>query len=583
MLSKKWLNIIEKLDFAFQPIVNIQNGEIYAVEALLRNVKEAGGFYSIFNLFDDAYNDGVLYQLDLELRLKSFEKFSKIPIENLKLFYNLDNRILYMPDFKVGNTEQILKKFNLSKEQICFELSERGTLKDPSSVTNMVKRYKQSNFEIAIDDFGTGIAGFQMLYFSEANYIKIDRFFIQNIQSDNKKRLFCSHIIDIAHIMGITVIAEGVETKEEYYTCKELGADLIQGYFIQKPDKSISNILVSYKEIDELHKKDLRDNNSNELNSKHIEKIPPLLFKKLSFKNVFKYFKKNKQQSFIPIVDEFYRLEGVIYEKDVRELSYSPYGMALASNDKENRKLKGYIKEIVSVEFSWNVDKILEIYNINRDVIDGVFITQNKKYFGFVNLNNLLHISYKRNIEVATEKNPLTKLDGNRSIDKFFKKAFENNTDLVYHIVYFDFNNFKPFNDVYGFRKGDRAILLFSDILKKHLNESSFIAHIGGDDFFVGYKNNDYASIFSQIKLIQDKFKNQVSSLYNKEDRENGFIETKDRFGITRKFELLRVSAAIVEVHPTDSKKDFDLLIGNLKKESKKYTQPVGCCVAKLN
>ena len=583
MLSKKWLNIIEKLDFAFQPIVNIQNGEIYAVEALLRNVKEAGGFYSIFNLFDDAYNDGVLYQLDLELRLKSFEKFSKIPIENLKLFYNLDNRILYMPDFKVGNTEQILKKFNLSKEQICFELSERGTLKDPSSVTNMVKRYKQSNFEIAIDDFGTGIAGFQMLYFSEANYIKIDRFFIQNIQSDNKKRLFCSHIIDIAHIMGITVIAEGVETKEEYYTCKELGADLIQGYFIQKPDKSISNILVSYKEIDELHKKDLRDNNSNELNSKHIEKIPPLLFKKLSFKNVFKYFKKNKQQSFIPIVDEFYRLEGVIYEKDVRELSYSPYGMALASNDKENRKLKGYIKEIVSVEFSWNVDKILEIYNINRDVIDGVFITQNKKYFGFVNLNNLLHISYKRNIEVATEKNPLTKLDGNRSIDKFFKKAFENNTDLVYHIVYFDFNSFKPFNDVYGFRKGDRAILLFSDILKKHLNESSFIAHIGGDDFFVGYKNNDYASIFSQIKLIQDKFKNQVSSLYNKEDRENGFIETKDRFGITRKFELLRVSAAIVEVHPTDSKKDFDLLIGNLKKESKKYTQPVGCCVAKLN
>lgn len=117
MLNEKWLKIIKKLDFAFQPIVNIKSGEIYAVEALLRNVKEAGGFHSIFNLFDDAFHDGILYQLDLELRHLAIQKFSTIDIKKLNIFYNLDNRILYTPDFKVGNTELILEKFNLDKQK----------------------------------------------------------------------------------------------------------------------------------------------------------------------------------------------------------------------------------------------------------------------------------------------------------------------------------------------------------------------------------------------------------------------------------------------------------------------------------
>ncbi len=581
MLDKKWTKITKELDFAFQPIVNIQSGEIFAVEALLRNTKEAGGFYSIFNLFDEAFHDGVLYQLDLELRLKAVEKFSKIEIRNLNLFYNLDNRILYMPDFKVGNTEQILKKFNLTKEQICFELSERGTLQDPSSVTNMVRRYKQENFKIAIDDFGTGIAGFQMLYYSEADIIKIDRFFIQNIQSDNKKRLFCSHIIDIAHIMGITVIAEGIETKEEYYTCKEIGADLIQGYFIQKPQINFLNIKKNYTSIKELYEKDLRDNNANRLDTKKIEKVEPLEIEGFNFHKVFKYFKKNKSRSFIPIVNKNLKLIGAIYERDVRDLSYSQYGMSLACNDKANTKLKGYIKDVISAEISWSVDKILEIYNINRDTSNGIFITKNSKYLGYVSLNNLLHLSYKRNIEIATEKNPLTKLEGNRSIDKFLKKVFENNSEELYTIVYFDFNNFKPFNDVYGFRKGDRAILLFSEILKKYSPPSAFIGHIGGDDFFLGFKSVKYENIFKIVKTIQEKFKNQVTSLYSKKDREANFIKTKDRFGIERKFELLRVSAAIIEIYPHNKKSEFDFEIGKIKKESKKYDTPIGCSFLK--
>jgi len=579
MLQSKWNKIVSKLDFAFQPIVNVKSGKIYAVEALLRNVKEAGGFHSIFSLFDEAFHDGVLYQLDLELRQIAFKKFSKINIDNIQLFYNLDNRLLYMPDFSHGNTSRILEQLSIDKKSICFELSERGTMQDPSSVTTMVNRYKQEGFDIAIDDFGTGIAGFQLLYYAEANFIKLDRFFIQNIQSDSKKRLFCSSIINMAHIMGMKVIAEGIETAQEYYTCKDIGADLLQGYFIQKPKQEIEKIKPVYEEIKELFKKDKRNFSSNLVDKSKIEYIKPL-YSDSSLHNLFIYFKENPTNSFVPIINRMEQLCGVIYEKDIKHVSYSQYGISLAKNDKSNEKLKKYINEAVSAEITWGVDKILEVYNMYFENSSGIFITKNNQYNGFINVNNLLSLSYNRNLEIAKDQNPLTKLPGNKKIEEFIEKAFANKNQTKYHIVYFDFNDFKPFNDHYGFRQGDRAILLFASILKKEIKNDNFIAHIGGDDFFIGFEEKECDEVYKVINYVQESFRSKAEELYSKEDRENQFIQTKDRFGTQRTFKLLAVASAIVEVSNHTNKDNFDHTLGAIKKSSKKIDTPL--CVAIL-
>jgi len=87
--------LIKKIDFTLQPIVNISNGKIFAVEALVRNHQPE--FNTIFAMFDTAYEANVLYKFDILLRQKAFKKFSKINIDNLKLFYNLDNRLIYSP------------------------------------------------------------------------------------------------------------------------------------------------------------------------------------------------------------------------------------------------------------------------------------------------------------------------------------------------------------------------------------------------------------------------------------------------------------------------------------------------------
>ena len=569
-----WNQIIDELDYAFQPIIHSHTGKIFAIEALIRNVQNISGLNSIDDLFNYAFNSNYLYELDLQLREKAIKKFSEIPITNLKLFYNLDNRIIYNKELPSGNTFKILKKYNLDKNVICFELSEKSTNIDQNAFSTMIQRYKDSGYSIAIDDFGIGISGLKLLYFSEANIIKLDRFFISNIDQDSKKKLFCSSMIEMAHIMGIQVIAEGVETINEFYTCKDIGADFIQGFLVQKPTVNIDEIKDVYHHISTFINEDKRNNANARIDEEFIKPIIALNIN-TSLYQLFVHFKESTKNNFVPIVDEFNTFLGIIYESDIKKISYSQYGLSLAQNKTYSSSLIKYLKPSLSVEISWGIDKILEMYNLNSKNDLGIFITQNNKYKGFINLNSLLTLSYKRNIEIATNLNPLTKLLGNNQIEKFIEKALKKEVNIVTHIIYFDFNNFKPFNDIYGFRLGDRAILIFSELLQKRYPKDSFIAHIGGDDFFVGLRNYKLEEILDLTNNVQIEFRNSVQNLYSKVDKENGFIIAKDRFNTQRSFDLLSVSAAIIEINSNSNISEFDSTLNILKKSSKESASPI--------
>ena len=569
-----WDEIIDKLDYAFQPIIYAQSGKLYAVEALLRNVQDIPNITTIDDLFDLVFSNDYLYEFDLLLREKAIKKFANINIPNLKLFYNLDNRIIYNKNYSSGNTQKILTKYNLSKDKIIFELSEKGTSIEQNALSTMLQRYKQSGYSIAIDDFGIGVSGLKLLYFSEANIIKIDRFFISNIDQDSKKKLFCSSIIDMAHIMGMQVIAEGVETEKEFYTCKDIGADFIQGFLVQKPTKNINEILPIYNDISNLILDDKREDQNKFIDEQFIDKIEPLPVNS-SLYDIILHFKKNTEHNFVPIIDEFRYFLGIIYESDIKKISYSQYGLSLAQNQNFSTTLLKYLKPALSVEMAWGIDKILEMYNLNFQNSLGIFITNSDKYLGFINLNSLLTMSYKRNIEIATNQSPLTKLPGNNQIEKFIANSFRNIQINTTHIIYFDFNDFKPFNDIYGFRQGDRAILIFSELLQKRYPKNSFIAHIGGDDFFVGLTDFTFEDVFELTLDIQNEFKYSAKNLYSNKDKELGYIVSKDRFGTTRNFNLLSVSCAIVEINCKSNILNFDDTLNIMKKESKSSKEPV--------
>lgn len=118
-MDKYWEILVKEIDFAYQPIIDINTKKIYGYEALLRNYKNIG-FNTINEFFDTAYLDSTLYKVDLLLREKAIKKF-KTFTTNEKLFYNIDNRLLEMPDYSSGNTLNLLNRLNFEKKDFVLK------------------------------------------------------------------------------------------------------------------------------------------------------------------------------------------------------------------------------------------------------------------------------------------------------------------------------------------------------------------------------------------------------------------------------------------------------------------------------
>ncbi|MBA3026497.1 MAG: GGDEF domain-containing protein [Sulfurimonas sp.] len=567
-LSKLWRENLELLDFAFQPILNTHTGKIFAVEALLRNYENIG-YKSIFSLFDDVYKNNLLYAFDIMLRNKAIEKFVTIKnYKDIKLFYNLDNRLFEMQDFTKGNTLKILKKFDLNKNALCFEISERHEIACNSNLENVINHYKESDFCIAIDDFGVGYSGYKLLYDMLPNIIKIDRFFLANLEKDAKKRVMVKSICNLAIQLGIKIIAEGVETKEELLVCKEIGCHYIQGYFIQRPTQECDEILNEYEHIKELVQIDKRSKNSIQA---YLDKIETLnIHSQMS--DIIEYFNKNKQISILPIVSANNEPYGIIQENKIKEYLYSPYGHSLLlKNNADCSKIKNLITPCGITDLDTSLSNIIELFSSNPESV-GIIITKDTKYYGFLSARAIITVMNEKNLIYARDQNPLTKLPGNSMIEEYIAKIDTMHNSYI--LCYFDLDNFKAYNDVYGFRNGDRVLLLFSEILKKHFSCDYFVAHIGGDDFFsaVSFHGMDENIFIDEICQITNKFTHDVQSFYNEEDKNKGYIEAKDREGNMKNFPLLSVSTSILIVRKSTTcqcEKDINAILSQQKKYAK--------------
>lgn len=574
-LPLKWQKKLLHIEHAFQPIINPLSGRLFAVEALLRGYEKAG-YSNIFDFFDEAYDDGVLLHVDLELRKKAVDKFVRIfDYKKIKLFYNFDVRITENCEYQPGQSGRMMHDFGLDPGVFCFEISERHKI-NGNGMDVLLNSAKTSGCRIAIDDFGSGFANFELFYFSEPDYIKLDRFLISDIDKDVRKRKFCSHIINLAHFFGISIIAEGIETEMEFLTCRDMGVDLIQGYFIARPILDPELILSIYIKAEELFKNNRRKiMHDSHLISNQMVKIEPVAIND-SMESLLAKISTEPSLGIVPLVDAGYQPMGIISESSLKQYLYKPYGKELLFNKSYTPSIKKFMKKCPSAEINIPLEQILEIF-VAAPESEGIIITQDLKYLGFMTAQSLLNTLNDKNLAYARDMNPLTKLAGNNLINDYLNKAFKTE-DTSYVFVYFDFDNFKPFNDRFGFRLGDRAIMMFADILRDRIKEpDSFIGHIGGDDFFCGIScpDNNTESCLNVISVINDiikTFTDSASSFYDKEEVSYGKYTAKDRNGEIKEFVLLSVSAAIIrlpEGKRDNNSDELSNILAKIKKEAK--------------
>lgn len=574
MLSEEWRRIVESVSYALQPIISAHTGGVYGFEALLRGVGDVG-FSTIDHFFDRAAHEGVLYDLDLALRQKALARLIEVQEyfakefdtqetqNNIKLFYNLDMRILEMTDYKPGRTLKMLEEMGIDQSRLCFELSEKQKFTSFTSLRTTLTIYKQQGYKVAIDDFGEGYAGFEVMYHTNAEIIKLGRFLIDNIDKEHKKRLFVEMIVRLAHAQGMLVVAEGIERIEEFYLCRELGCDLMQGYFIQRPTLRITDLVPTVAHVVKLIENDRRaSQNDAHFIANNLE-VRPTAHIDMTMKELLELFRAHPEIEIFPVVTSGGEPVGVVWEHSLRRYLYSPVGIDLISH----RKVREYLLNVPVVEMTISLEELLALVANDENEPLGVLISRDYRYVGYLSPNALLGALHEKSLHQARDQNPLTKLPGNRVIEEEINRALSSSEP--YYIAYVDLDNFKPFNDRFGFRTGDRAIMLMAQMAQSLAHDvGGFVGHVGGDDFVLVLPAHE--KVQEMIAAMLADFHDAAADFYDKEERKKGSYKAKDRFGNKREFSLLGASAAVVLLAgERPNREALDMLLAALKKEAK--------------
>lgn len=525
---------------ALHPIVDAQNGRTIAFESLVREIDKIG-FSSIFEFFNNAHSIGALLELEQELQRKAIAAFSQTDRDpGTILFLNLDARLSEQMTPLCAGLEVALREGNLTPSDVCVELSECHQNLAVPSLELQVAALRQKGFRVAVDDYGAGSAGLRMLYQGNPDFLKIDRFFVAGMETDAKKRLFVSSVVDLAHTLGVSVIAEGVETLAELRCCRDARCDLVQGYFVAYPTVEISHLRRVYAHVAAPTERPEQSINALEIRSV-VEPYETLL-ETTRLIDVLKAFRNLPNQTSIPIVDAANYPRGIVREIDIKPFLHSPFGRDLLANPASIFELGQFLHPVPIANIDSNLLQLVETYHDRLQ--DGIVVVEGRRYLGYLSSNALVKIINSLRLDEARGSNPLTRLPGNESILDFINQACGNVT-MERLFCYFDFDNFKPFNDAYGFRVGDRAILMFRDILAKACSSPSmFCGHVGGDDFFAGAIGNETEKLAEQLFAIREAFAHRVSSLYSSTDRARGYIEAVGRFGENASFPLMTCSIA---------------------------------------
>lgn len=545
--SFDWPAVVAALTYAFQPIVQLRSGRCHGYEALLRGFEHTP-FGDSADLLDAADAAGALAVVENALHAKAVGAYRGLAgWTEAKLFLNLDARL-------VGDPESPwLAQDSSGRRQsgIALEISERRSPRPGVVVEAAMDLYRQCGIGIALDDFGVGFAGLRRLHEARPDYVKIDQYFIGGIDRDARRRTLVAAVIGHAHALGIQIIAEGVETASEFYVCRDLGCDFAQGFLIAHPRTDLTALPVRYALVEELNGKDRRQpSDVHRRLSEVIERLPPLRVDSRKT-DLLDYFKGDGSASIAPIVDGHDRPLGLIRERDLKRFVYSRFGGELLRNRGLGDRLDDLVVKIPVCDISTPLDRVIEAFSTDA-ANDGIVIVEGGAYAGVLSSGALLRLVHERNLAMATDQNPLTRLPGNAAIVRHIEAALAD-AGRSHVLAYLDFDNFKPFNDNFGFRQGDRAILMFTERLKAWVASGpgeGFAGHIGGDDFFLGVSGGEEDEVLTRLAELVAQFRSDAESLYDSATREAGGFLAKDRYGATRSFPLLSVSGVVVAIAP---------------------------------
>ncbi len=528
-----------EIQTVFQPIVSLRDGSVLGYEALSRG--PAGTpLQNPDALFGVAAECGRLWDLERLCRKKALESAYRGGA-GPHLFLNVSPDVIRDKKFRNGFTKEYLKKYQVGSDKVSFEITEKNAAGNLENFKNIISHYRNQDYKIAIDDAGAGYSGLTMITDLHPQYIKLNMSLVRGIDRDGYKKALVKSLNDFCRIAHTALIAEGIETERELQTLIDIGVHYGQGFFLQVPDRRMKP--PGGRVLEAIRKRNMQNNNLyfHYLSGIYIGNlcrssatVPP----NATAEQVYNIFLKDDAVSGVTVVSDG-RVAGAVARHRIDHLMSGQFGFSLHAR----RPIASIMdtRPLVT-DFEVPIDLVskMAMSRPPAKLYDFIIVTRDSRYYGIVTIKDLLEKTMEIEVSDARHRNPLSGLPGNLIIERTLTKCIESSDPFT--VLYIDIDNFKAYNDVYGFEHGDSVIRFVAKLLNDIFSAKGiFIGHLGGDDFLAVLPGYGAAGACDELLRAFDA---GIRCFYSEEDLKKGYITARNRRGEEEQFPVMTVSVA---------------------------------------
>ncbi len=467
----------------FQPIVDLQSGQVAGYEALSRPSRESQ-FENAEQLFSAAEGNELGWDLECLARECALEAASGWP-QGVLLFLNSSPEIVSDERFAKQVTTEIRSARGLSPSRIVLEITERSKETEFDGLTKTLDTLRNSGFHIAIDDVGAGTSGLNRITSLKPGWLKLDRELVDHIDHDKVRQHLVRFLVYFGKLSSIRIIAEGIERVEELDTVMELGVHFGQGYLLARPGERGQDISEEMREHIRMKVRAATPTLAGDSTSTLAGSLARAVTVVESTKTVSSVAADMLQDLHQPgvIVADGGRYAGWV-DRDVvlRAASDGRAGFAISF-------LLG--AHMNAVDASMSAVEMLDLAS-TRDVhsmASPMVVLNAGQIVGVVSMSDLLKAGASLCRATQFRHAPLTGLPGRVRTDLYLREMLESEATVEpFDVAFIDIKGFAEYNQNYGYELGDQLIQDFVGLIRATLtllaNEGEcFLGHLGDDQF----------------------------------------------------------------------------------------------------
>jgi EAL domain-containing protein (putative c-di-GMP-specific phosphodiesterase class I)/GGDEF domain-containing protein len=531
----------------FQPIVHLGKSGVYAHEALIRGPRGTP-LHTPDALLAAAAQEALRFELEYAAIQTILTHWGKPPAAG-RLFVNISASALTQLCALWGTAHlaELASGLGVLPRELVLEITEHERVADMDQFAAIVGQIRTTGIGLALDDFGDGHSSLRLWSQLKPDVVKIDRYFINGVSIQGDKLKTIQALQQIAAVFGSELVAEGIETVDDLRVLRDLGIDFGQGYFLGRPDpqpcvdvnKDVLRVLAERQVV--VFPEMSRAAVTGQIRNLAISPAPTVS-RGDSNDGVARIFLGDTALHALAVLDGE-RPIGIINRAEFMN-EYSKLYYREVWGRKPCTMHTNYAPRII--ERDHNIDELVGILTSQdqRYLSDGFIVTENGRYVGLGTGDQLVRSVTETRIEAARHANPLTFLPGNIPISQHIERLLKKQVRFV--ACYADLNNFKPYNDYYGYWRGDEMIRLMAGLAMEQCDpQRDFLGHVGGDDFLLLFQSADWLARCE--RLVAD-FNGRARDLFDPQARAAGGIQAEDRHGVHRFFPCTTVSIGAVPI-----------------------------------